>query len=147
MNIITQARVGKISFPLKVPKILVVEDDPTLAEVLEEFFRFTGYKVHISYGSEDIVELSKQVRPDLILLDYLLPRTTGGEICRELKANEETECIPVIIYSAFSKAILSPSKYGCDSFLPKPFELNDLIDQIETLLARSSVVFHTPDFS
>lgn len=142
MNVITQTRASEISFPLKAPKILVVEDDPALAEILKELFRFSGYQVHTSSGNEDILQLAEQFIPDLVLLDYRLPNVNGGELCNQLKQNDKTKCIPVIIYSAFPKVMLSPENYGCDAFVSKPFELSDLIEKIETLLAKASYKTH-----
>lgn len=146
MNVLTRTQTRKVSLPLKAPKILVIEDDPSLAEILIELFRFSGYVVHTSSGTEDILQLTEQFNPNLILLDYLLPKVNGGELCSQIKSNEKTKCIPVIIYSAFPKVMLPPGYYGCDAFLAKPFDLNDLIDQIEILLSRPQLNFQTANF-
>lgn len=146
MNVLTQTPVRKISFPLKAPKILVIEDDHSLAEILVEFFHSTGYIVRTFSGTEDILQLTEQFNPDIVLLDYLLPKINGGELCSQIKRHGETMHIPVIIYSAFPKVMLSLGNYGCDAFVPKPFDLFDLVDQIEMLLAKRQLHHQTAVF-
>jgi DNA-binding response OmpR family regulator len=146
MNLLNQTQVKKILFPVKAPKILVIEDDPSLSEILVDFFRSTGYVVYSFIGTEDILKLVEQFNPDLILLDYLLPKVNGGELCSQVKRNEETRHIPVIIYSALPKVMLSLGNYACDAFLPKPFDLYDLVDQIEILLARPLLNYQVTNF-
>ena len=146
MNLLPQIQVRKILFPVKAPKILIIEDDPSLAEILVDFFRSTGYARRSFSSTENILELVEQFNPDLVLLDYLLPKVNGGELCRQIKRHEETKHIPVIIYSAFPKVMLSLGNYGCDAFVSKPFDLNDLVDQIEILLARPQLNCQTTSF-
>lgn len=146
MNLLTQTQVRKILFPVKAPKILLIEDDPSLAEILVDFFRSTGYVVHSFSSTEDILQLIEQFNSDLVLLDYLLPKVNGGELCSQIKRHEETKHIPVIIYSAFPRVMLSLGNYGCDAFLPKPFDLNDLVNQIEMLLAKPQLNYQATNF-
>lgn len=146
MNLLMQIPVSEILFPVKAPKILVIEDDSSLAEILDEFFRSIGYDVSTFSSTEDIIKLTERLNPDLVLLDYLLPKVNGGELCGQIKRHEKTKHIPVIIYSAFPKVMLSLGNYGCNAFLPKPFNLNDLVNQIEMLLARPQLNYQTANF-
>lgn len=116
-------------------KILVVENDPDLNYILEEIFKDFGYEFKIHTQLLEIISEVQAYKPDLILLDYILPYRNGGELCSQLKREIETCSIPVIIFSASPKAFLSLGNYGCDLFIPKPFDLYDLIQQIENLIS------------
>lgn len=120
--------------------ILLVEDDESLTEILTELFSDEGYRVKCVRETEDILSLIDQFRPDLVLLDYVLPRVNGGELCSQIKRHRDFCSIPVIIYSAFSRVLLSLGDYGCDVFMEKPFDLDELLSKIEKLTARHSRV-------
>lgn len=120
--------------------ILLVEDDESLTEILTELFNDAGYEVRCMKESEDILPLIDQFRPDLVLLDYVLPKVNGGELCSQIKKHRDFCSIPVIIYSAFSRVLLSLGDYGCDVFMEKPFDLNELLRKIEKLTATHSRV-------
>lgn len=120
--------------------ILLVEDDESLSEILTELFSDEGYRIRCIGGTEDILPLIDQFRPDLVLLDYVLPKVNGGELCSQIKKHRDFCNIPVIIYSAFSRVLLSLGDYGCDVFMEKPFDLDELIGKIEKLTARHSRV-------
>jgi len=115
-------------------KILVVENDPDLLYILEEVFKEEGYECMMCKEVLDILPLARECQPDLILLDYILPNINGGELCNQLKREADTQAIPVIIYSAAPLAFLSLDNYGCDFFIPKPFDLDYLIERIKILV-------------
>jgi DNA-binding response OmpR family regulator len=115
-------------------RILVVENDQDLVSILQEVFKEEGYQYAIFSDVIDILPLATEYQPDLVLLDYVLPRINGGELCSQLKSVVETQDIPVIIYSAAPKAFLSLGDYGCDLFMPKPFDLDELVQKINFLL-------------
>jgi two-component system phosphate regulon response regulator PhoB len=118
-------------------KILVIEDDSSLCELLAELFNEEGYHYKICEDADQIFFWVEQFNPDVILLDYMLPSTNGGEVCMQLKCNEKTKQIPVIIYSAVNKELLPLDEYKCDSFVAKPFDINDLVRTIEKHTHRS----------
>lgn len=120
--------------------ILLVEDDESLTDILTELFSEEGYQIRCIGGAEDILPLIDQFHPDLVLLDYVLPKVNGGELCSQIKKHRDFCSIPVIIYSAFSRVLLSLGDYGCDVFMEKPFDLNELLGKIEKLTARHSRV-------
>lgn len=117
-----------------VPKILIVENDLALADMLAELFSFYGYEYKIYNDAEEILPIVENFKPDLVLLDFLLSLVNGGELCSQIKKNEATSDLPVIIYSAFPKVLLSLGDYGCDDFIAKPFDLDHLMAKIEKLL-------------
>jgi two-component system, OmpR family, response regulator VicR len=120
--------------PFKVTKILIVDDDSALIEVLEELFNEVGYRIKAINRVENIIPVIVDFQPDLVLLDYLLPFVNGGELCSQIKRNEATCMIPVILFSAYPKVLLSLGDYGCDAFIAKPFDLDSLLFHIEKCL-------------
>ncbi|RZK60552.1 MAG: response regulator [Pedobacter sp.] len=112
-------------------RILLVEDDTALCELLAMLFQDEGYEFQIHQDTADICSLVKIFNPTVVLLDYKLPSTTGGKLCLMLRADSETANIPVIIYSAISSVQLPVEKFNCNSFLEKPFDLEELIEVIE----------------
>jgi CheY-like chemotaxis protein len=120
---------AKVVTPKRV-KILVIEDDPSLIEVLQSLFEIYNYDYHIYQDAQDIKSLVFVHQPDVVLLDYLLPTTNGGNLCLQLKYDEGTADVPVIIYSAISKQLLPINEYRCDYFIEKPFDLDFLIQKI-----------------
>lgn len=117
-----------------VNKILVIENDPDHVFILEQLFAEQGYEYKIYDQVPDIHAIVKEFEPDLVLLDYILPRINGGELCSQLKRENDTKEIPVVIYSAAPKAFLSLGDYGCDLFIPKPFDFDEFISKISRLI-------------
>lgn len=126
---------------LKTKSILIIENDESVLEVLEEIFKNEGYQTH-GYGQvDDIFSLVDDFKPDLVLLDYLLPGINGGELCAQLKKEPLTSHIPVVICSAYPQVMLSLGSYGCNAFISKPFELSQMISQVEDCLKNPDSVF------
>ncbi|SFH21513.1 response regulator [Pedobacter insulae] len=120
-----------------VPKILVIEPDPALGEILCELFESAGYECKIVKDTPNILPILKDYNPDLVLIEYLLPQVNGGELCSQIKNDLRFSNVPVILYSAYPQLLWSVRDYGCDAFLAKPFDLNALLSQVEKLLVRS----------
>src|SRR5438067_1796848 len=108
-------------------KILIIDDDADLLELLQDFLQGEGFEVKTNKSSAGIFETITQFQPDLIILDYLLDGINGGELCHQVKS---TTHIPVILYSAYSRVLLSLGTYGCDQFIPKPFDLYFLLESV-----------------
>lgn len=117
-------------------RIAVIDNDPKILNVMQEALTTEGFAVEIFEDTKDLLALVKEHRPHLILIDYILDGINGGELCRQLKANPETANLPVIICSAYSNILQSLGFYGCDAFLAKPFELSDLIAEVNLLLRQ-----------
>lgn len=132
-----------ISAPFKVTKILIVDDDSALIEVLEELFNEVGYRIKAINKVENIIPIIEDFQPDLVLLDYLLPFVNGGELCSQIKRNKTTCLMPVIIFSAYPKVLLSLGDYGCDAFIAKPFDLDSLLFHIEKCLEHPKPCLHS----
>lgn len=112
-------------------KILLIEDDEALIEVLGIIFTRAGYSYKAYTCTENILPLIEDFRPDLVLLDYTLPIVNGEVLCNQIKRYKQTTNIPVIIFSAHNNMFLSVGKYGCDAFIGKPFKPDHLINKIE----------------
>ncbi|MDB5063222.1 MAG: response regulator [Mucilaginibacter sp.] len=121
-------------------RLLILDDDKDILDVMYEIFKDEGYEVKIIENADNILNDIANYRPDIILLDYILNGINGGEICHQIKTNEATCNIPVIIVTAYSKVINSLGDYGCDSFISKPFEITELVQQVNELLTYSKIV-------
>jgi two-component system response regulator VicR len=126
---------------LKPKRILIIENDESLLEVLEEIFKDEGYETRCCGQVDDIFKLADDFKPDLVLLDYLLPGINGGELCAQLKKDPQTMHIPVVICSAYPQVMLSLGSYGCNAFISKPFELSAIVTQIEDCIKNPDKVF------
>jgi two-component system response regulator VicR len=115
-------------------KILIVEDDLALLETLQGILEFHGYHCLGCHQADQIIREIERFRPELILLDYLLPEWNGGEICAAIRGLEGFEHTPIIIMSAYSKILLSLSDYGCNLILEKPFDISELLGSVKSLL-------------
>jgi two-component system phosphate regulon response regulator PhoB len=112
-------------------KILVIDDDADLLFLGSSMLRQKGYDVFSLARPENIPEIIKSFRPDLILLDIKLGEADGRKICLELKNNPETRAIKVILYSAFPETSIDVLKYGADDFVLKPYDFKHLVNKID----------------
>ena len=126
---------------LKPKRILIIDNDESVLEVLQEIFKNDGYETDCYGQVEDIFKLVDDFKPDLVLLDYILPGINGGELCAQLKKDPVTMHIPVVICSAYPQVMLSLGSYGCNAFISKPFELQDIIMQVEDCIKNPDKVF------
>ena len=118
-------------------KILVVDDEPDILEFLQVILEEEGYAVITTDKGEYVEALNNGGLPDLILLDMLLSGKDGREIVKQLKSQEKTKHIPVIMFSAHPSAEETARKAGADDFLAKPFEMDQLLEKITYYLRPS----------
>jgi DNA-binding response OmpR family regulator len=118
-------------------RILIIDDDPGILVPLELLLQDAGYDVETSTKNGEFVEAAVMNQPpDLIILDILLSGHDGGTICKQLKSQEHTHHIPIILISAHPNARVISDEAGADGFLEKPFDVDVLLEQIEHLLPR-----------
>lgn len=117
-----------------VKTIMIADDDPGIVDAIEMMLTYEGYAVKTTSNGATFSEVKKN-NPDLVLLDIWMAGEDGREICRKIKATKQTKAIPVIIISASKDIERSAIESGADGFLEKPFEMNELLDKIKTLLA------------
>lgn len=107
-------------------KVLVVDDDHGILNILQVMLEDEGYEVIKNNGQNALEEISKNL-PDLILLDVWLPNNDGGKLSRILKSHPKTKNIPIILISAVSDSIKVIRESRADDFLAKPFNMYDLL--------------------
>ncbi len=115
-------------------KILVVDDEPDILEFVQAMLEDAGYEVVTTDKGDYLEKLHNGGLPHLILLDVLLSGKDGREIVKYLKNREETKRIPVVMLSAHPSAESTSRVAGADEFLPKPFEMDDLLALIQKYL-------------
>ncbi|TMB80404.1 MAG: response regulator [Chloroflexi bacterium] len=108
-------------------KILVVDDEPDILEFLQVILEEEGYLVATTEKGEYVEKLHAVGLPDLILLDVLLSGKDGREIVKQLKSQEETKSIPIIMFSAHPSAEKTAREAGADDFVAKPFHIDFLL--------------------
>jgi CheY-like chemotaxis protein len=120
-------------------KILFVEDEPTLQKVVGEILNQKGFKVFSAMDGEKGLELIKKERPDLILLDLILPKKDGFEVLKEIKEDEELKSIPVIVLTNLEGMgdVEKALSLGATTYLVKAnYELDDVVKKIEEILEK-----------
>ncbi|MBI2099269.1 response regulator [Candidatus Uhrbacteria bacterium] len=120
-------------------KILIVEDEETLAKVLEEKFKKEKFKVEVAYDGEAAMLAAKRFKPDLILLDLILPGKHGLEVLKELKADAELKTAPVIVLSNIDsdESIKQALALGAvDYFVKTQHALNEVMEKIKNQLIK-----------
>ena len=121
--------------------ILVVDDDPDLVETVGMMLESKGCEVGMAYDGIEGEQSIKQRRPDLVVLDIMMPRKDGYVLCNELKADPDTRDIPVVLLTAVSDAVPSTTythadgmSTEADDYIPKPIETETLWEVISNLL-------------
>jgi len=126
-----------------IKRILIIDDDMDVLNVMEEALGYDGFEVVIASEIDDHQTMLRDKQIDLVIIDFLLHGINGGEICYQIKHSPEFGHLPIIIYSAYPKVVASLGSYGCDAFIPKPFDLADVTSQINRLLHCSSNTMFT----
>ena len=119
------------------PKVLIVEDEPGLVEGLAHNFQFEGYEVATAQNGREGLKLALRDRPDLIVLDLMLPEKDGFEVLREFRQRNST--VPVLILTARSleSDLIQGFDLGADDYLTKPFSVAELMARARALLKRA----------
>lgn len=117
-------------------KILIADDEPNIVISLEFLMQQSGYEVATARDGEDTMQKIASFQPDLVLLDIMLPKLNGFEVCQRIRENGEWSRIKIIMLSAKGREI-EVSKgiaLGADAYVTKPFSTKDLIAQVQRLL-------------
>ncbi len=120
-------------------RVLVVEDEDALSALLEYNLEKEGFEVRLSADGEDALLVIEEDKPDLVLLDWMLPGLSGIEICRRIRAQPDTRDIPVIMLTARSDEDdrIRGLDTGADDYLTKPFSIPELTARVRALMRRS----------
>jgi DNA-binding response OmpR family regulator len=119
-------------------KILVVDDEIDLVETLRFPLELEGYNVLVSHDGEDALSQARKEKPDLILLDLMLPKLDGYKVCRLLKFDERYKHIPILMLTAKTqeKDKILGMETGADEYITKPFEMDYLIEKVKKYLSK-----------
>lgn len=120
-------------------KIILVDDEPEILTLVRDYLSREGFTVLTAINGNEGMELIDREKPDLVLLDWMLPGMSGLEMCKHLR---ETSTIPIIMLTAKSEEIdrVLGLEFGADDYIVKPFSLRELAARIKTVLRRSSGV-------
>ncbi|MEP3889529.1 MAG: phosphate regulon transcriptional regulator PhoB [Hellea sp.] len=121
------------------PYVLIVEDEDALATLLEYNFEKEGYEVGLAMDGEEALLMASERKPDIILMDWMLPKLSGVEACRRLRRREETRNIPIIMLTARGDETdrVTGLDYGADDYMVKPFSIPELFARTRALLRRT----------
>jgi len=119
------------------PTILICDDEAPITNGLRYFLQARGYRVRTARDGDEALGLIEQEKPDLLLLDVMMPRKSGFEVLAELRSRPETRDLPVIVLTARGQKgdALYASRLGVADFITKPFSLMELSDKLGKLLA------------
>ena len=122
--------------------ILVVEDESDVVDIVRYHLVKAGFKVLAAAAGDKGLEIARKRRPNLIILDLMLPGMTGQEVCRALKADTNTETIPVMMLTARNKPHEREEglELGADDYVTKPFSSRELVLRVQAVLKRSRAV-------
>ena len=117
-------------------RILVVEDERSIADLVAEALKRQGYRVETAGDGDQALEAAETTLPDLIILDLMLPKLDGWEVCRRLREEETTRRIPIIMLTARrdEKDVVAGLELGADDYLRKPFSLAELLARVKAHL-------------
>jgi len=119
--------------------ILLVDDDPDFVEAVRVIVENGGYEVEVAYDGKEGLEAVAERKPDLIVLDVMMPVMNGHEACAKLKGDKETEDIPIILLTAVADRVTTSTythrdmlESEAEDYMPKPVEPNELLDRIKS---------------
>jgi DNA-binding response OmpR family regulator len=125
--------------PADAPVVLVVDDDDDLRAIVEFRLRREGLTVHSAADGDEALEKAREVAPDVCVLDVMMPRRSGHEVLRELRADDSTRGIRVILLTARAQErdVSDGFELGADDYLTKPFSPGELATRVRAQLARA----------
>lgn len=120
-------------------RILIVEDDPALVIGMSDFVRSLGYEVTVARDGEQGLRIYETIKPDLVLLDLMLPKRNGLEVCRAIRG--KADATPIIMVTAKGQLPdrVAGLNVGADDYVTKPFDLQELAARIRAVLRRTEV--------
>jgi DNA-binding response OmpR family regulator len=121
-------------------KILIVDDDPAVHKLITKRLESGPYQIQSVFDAPTAITEIRKFRPDLVILDLMMPRISGIEVCRDVKSHEETKDILVLILSAKESQDdrIKGLEFGADDYISKPFHLASLVRKIEYMLSKKT---------
>ena len=120
------------------PHILIIEDEEHIVELIKFNLESNGYKVSYAFNGRDGIKRVEMEKPDLVLLDLMLPEIDGIAVCNRIKSNREIKQIPIIMLTAKSSETdkIIGLEIGADDYITKPFSIRELLTRIKVILRR-----------
>ncbi len=130
-------------------RILVIDDDPTIAEIVSINLEMAGYSVETAEDGIKGQAMAMQLLPDLIMLDLMLPKVDGFTVCQRLRRDERTADIPVLMLTALGQTQDKVDGFnaGADDYITKPFEIEEMLARVRALLRRTDRIPQTAKHS
>ena len=122
-------------------KILVVDDEEHIAELISYNLTSNGYKVITANNGNDAVKLAVEEKPNLILLDLMIPGKDGYDVCKDIRSNSDVRNTPIIMLTAKSEELdkILGLELGADDYITKPFSVRELLARVKAVLRRFSI--------
>jgi DNA-binding response OmpR family regulator len=116
--------------------ILIADDEPNIVAALEFVLQRSGYDVHVARNGDEALKLVEQARPDLVLLDVMMPVKSGYEVCKRIRERDDGRQTKIIMLSAKGRdaEVSKGLAIGADLYITKPFSTRDLMDKVRELL-------------
>lgn len=120
--------------------ILIVDDEPNIVLALQFLLKKAGYDVHTAENGEQALEAIARAKPDLVLLDVMMPKVDGFTVCHRIKTNPEWQDVRIIILTAKARDVERDKglALGADDYIAKPFSTRDAINRVAAVLGRSA---------
>jgi two-component system alkaline phosphatase synthesis response regulator PhoP len=117
-------------------KVLIADDEPNIVISLEFIMRREGFEVLVAVDGEEALATAREQKPDLVLLDVMMPRMNGFDVCQALRADRELDHMRIVMLTAKGRdtEISKGLGLGADAYVTKPFSTKDLVLQVRTLL-------------
>ncbi|GAB5045978.1 response regulator [Thermodesulfovibrio sp. TK110] len=130
-------------------KILVMDDSPLVRKLAEVSLQEAGYEVYTASDGEEGLKIAEEIKPDLILVDFIMPKMTGSQVCKLIRENETLKDIPIILITGKGETVGQTfiEKYGILDYFIKPFKSEELVDKINEVLSKAPEIKEIPVFS
>lgn len=121
-------------------RILIADDEPNILISLEYLMKREGFEVHVARDGQEAIDALRALRPTLVLLDVMMPRKTGFEVCQELRADEALKDTLVLMLTARGRDadVAKGLGVGADAYVTKPFSTKELVQKVRDMLAAPS---------
>jgi DNA-binding response OmpR family regulator len=118
-------------------RILLIDDNRSWGETMQRIFNSNGFETSLLLNGEDALETAAQQQPDIILLDIIMQSMDGEEICRQLKINNNTANIPLIMFSSHRKVAEVAAKCGADGYIPKSLPIEEMVTKLHEFINKT----------
>lgn len=121
-------------------QVLIADDEPNIVAALEFLLQRNGYEVHIARNGDEALAMLEQLKPDLLLLDVMMPSRSGYDVCQRVREREDWRHIKVVMLSAKGRdvEVNKGLSLGADLYITKPFSTRELVDRINDLLGAGA---------